>query len=555
MAQKKSKVAKTDNGQPQELRKLPPLLQPLKTVEDADMWLQAYLKVVLPHVAVCPNHYSPLEVFWLIYSEKVEDALIIANRGGGKTTLLAAYATCYLLTHKESEICVIAGEKGQAYILMNYIRGNFLPTLHTLFPAIINSRTVRESAEQIVFPNKSVIYVRAATLKGTNAPHPHKVIFDEVETFDDWTIIQEALNMAITDERKGYKGQNIFASSRKFRFGIVQKLLDQAEVMGLTVLPWCLFETLAPSRCQYPDCSQCELRRADGVAFKDICQGKARYSAGFLSLDHVLSEFRRLDPQVFDAQWLGLKPSPIGLVFPHFNEAAHTVDGWQPLAGAPTYAGMDFGFQDPTVLLIAQVIGEKVIVIKERVWRNKPITDLIPELKMLRDQYNIRAIWCDPSRPDLTTILNEVGLTAYSAPRVPKEQRVEAIRAKLRLDDPLLLIDRSCTTLIEQMKSYHYEVDKRRGEPTDKLSDGNDDAIDALSYLIAGLLQGEIVYTNLYPTQEEILRWRQQQLEQQKGDQPDPVSEFLKDRLRTLRNPPPSFPNLPPFFPPLPPVW
>jgi hypothetical protein len=105
------------------------------------------------------------------------------------------------------------------------------------------------------------------------------------------------------------------------------------------------------------------------------------------------------------------------------------------------------------------------------------------------------------------------------------------------------------------MKSYHYEVDKRRGEPTDKLSDGNDDAIDALSYLVAGLLQGEIVYTNLYPTQEEILRWRQQQLEQQKGEQPDPVSEFLKDRLRTLRNPPPSFPNLPPFFPPLPPVW
>jgi hypothetical protein len=214
---------------------------------------------------------------------------------------------------------------------------------------------------------------------------------------------------------------------------------------------------------------------------------------------------------------------------------------------------MDFGFQDPTVLLIAQVIGEKVIVIKERVWRNKPITDLIPEIKMLRDQYNIKAIWCDPSRPDLTTILNEVGLTAYSAPRVPKEQRVEAIRAKLRLDDPLLLIDRSCTTLIEQMKSYHYEVDRRRGEPTDKLTDGNDDAIDALSYLVAGLLQGEIIYTNLYPTQEEILRWRQQQMEQQRGEQPDPVSEFLRDRLRTLRNPPPSFPNLPPFFPPLPP--
>jgi hypothetical protein len=51
-----------------------------------------------------------------------------------------------------------------------------------------------------------------------------------------------------------------------------------------------------------------------------------------------------------------------------------------------------------------------------------------------------------------------------------------------------------------------------------------------------------------------MLRWRQQQqMEQQKEGQPDPVAEFLKDRLRTLRNPPPSFPNLPPFFPPLPP--
>jgi hypothetical protein len=106
---------------------------------------------------------------------------------------------------------------------------------------------------------------------------------------------------------------------------------------------------------------------------------------------------------------------------------------------------------------------------------------------------------------------------------------------------------------MEQRKAYHYEVDKRRGEPTDKLTDGNDDAIDALSYLIAGLLQGEIIYTNLYPSQEEILRWQQQMMGQQKNEQPDPVTEFLKERLRTLRNPPPSFPNLPPFFPPLPP--
>ena len=533
------------------LKQLPPLMQPLKTIEEADIWLQAYLRVVLPHVAVCPGHYSPLEVFWLIYSEKVEDALIIANRGGGKTTLLAAYATCYLLTHKEAEICVIAGEKGQAQILMNYIRANFLPMLHQLFPSIINSRTVQESAERITFPNGSTLFIRAATLKGTNAPHPHKVLFDEVETFDDWTIIQEALNMAMSDERKGYKGQNIFASSRKFRFGIVQKLIDQAEAMGLTILPWCVFETLKSSCCNYPDCSACEVTRADGLKFKDLCRGKGRYSSGYLPLDHVLAEFRRLDPQVFDSQWLGLRPSPIGLVFPQFNDNIHTIDGWQPVAGFPAYAGMDFGFQDPTIVLVAQVVGDKVIIVKEKVWRNKPITDLIPELKMLHDQYGIRAWWCDPSRPDLIAILNGAGLPAYPAPRVPKDQRVEAIRARLRMDDPLLLIDRSCTTLIEQMKSYHYEVDKRRGEPTDKLSDGNDDAIDALSYLIAGLTQGEMVFANLYSPTEQ-LRMSQQQQPPNLNQQPDPVEQLLRDRLRMTQNPP--FPStLPPFFiPPLP---
>jgi len=523
------------------LRKLPPLMQPLKTIEDADIWLQAYLRVVLPHVAVCPNHYSPLEVFWLLYSEKVEDALIIANRGGGKTTLLAAYATCYLLTHKEAEICIIAGEKGQAQILMNYIRANFLPTLHQLFPTIINARTVQESAEKITFPNKSTLFIRAATLKGTNAPHPHKVLFDEVETFDDWTIIQEALNMAMTDAKRGYKGQNIFASSRKFRFGIVQKLLDLAEPMGLTVFTWCVFETIQSTLCRYPDCSFCEVTRADGLKFKDLCRGKGRYSAGFIPLDHVLAEFRRLDPQVFDAQWLGLRPSPIGLVFPQFDEKIHTIDGWQPIVGLPTYAGVDFGFQDPTVVVIAQFVGEKMVVIKERVWRNKPITELLPDLKMLHEQYGIKAWWCDPSRPDLIAILNNTGLPAYPAPKVPKDQRVEALRARLRVDDPLLLVDRSCQTLIEQMKSYHYEVDKRRGEPTDKLSDGNDDAVDALSYLIAGVMQGEMTFFNLAaPNPAPPVA-----IPQPQAPINDPISEILWRQIRDAQESLLQFPLLP----------
>ncbi len=508
----------------------------LTRVEDADVWLQAYLGVKLPHVAVCPDHVSPLEVFWLLYSEAVEDAFLLANRGGGKTTLLAAYTTCYALTHPEAEICIIAGETGQARMLINIIRSQFLPRLANLFPQIINSHTIIDTAERIVFPNKSVVFMRAATLKGTNAPHPHKVIFDEVETFDDWTIIQEALNMAMMDAKRGYKAQNIFASSRKFRFGIAQKLLDTKDAMGLVVLPWCVFETMQPCEsCPHnPKCA--ETKRADGLAFSELCAGRGRWSAGYIPLDHVLGEYRRLDPQVFDAQWLGMRPSPIGLVFPLFNPRAHVIDGFEPMLAHPIYAGVDFGFHDPTVALLIQIVGDRIIVFKEFVARQQPLTDIIPTWKMWQEYYNIKAWWCDPSRPDLIAAMQQAGLPAYAAPKIPKAERVDAIRSRLRLDNPQLLINRSCQLLISQMQDYHYEIDKRRGEPTDKLADGNDDAIDALGYALSGISQGEVVMVKLERSPATLA--------QPPTQTPDPVTQFLTNRFNNLLNAPPTLPSV-----------
>ena len=290
-------------GQGEKQLRLPSLLEPPKTVIEMDAWLQAYLGVTLPHVAVCPDHVSPLEALWLIYSETYEDVLVLGNRGGGKTLMLASYATLYAITHPEAEIAVIASEKGQAHVLLNYIRSMFLPRLNQLAPKVFNTASTQVSAERILFPNKSVIYLRAATLKGTNAPHPHKLIMDEVELLDDWQIVQEAFNMAMTDVRRGYKGQNILASSRKFRFGIVQRLLDHASNFNLKVLQWCVFEVMQPPpKC--PDCEQCALiQRADGLRFNELCRGRGRWSSGYMPIEHVWGEFRRLDPQVFDAQW------------------------------------------------------------------------------------------------------------------------------------------------------------------------------------------------------------------------------------------------------------
>jgi hypothetical protein len=170
----------------------------------------------------------------------------------------------------------------------------------------------------------------------------------------------------------------------------------------------------------------------------------------------------------------------------------------QPLdydARYPTVGGLDFGFEDPTVLLLCQQAEGKFIVFKEVVWRRTPITAVIPQIREWCKSYNVVALWCDPSRPDIITSLQAEGLPAFPAPKVEKLQRVEMLRALL--DKNEIVISPTCGLLIDQLEGYHYEVDRARGEPTDKLSDGNDDTIDALGYILAGLSAGVIASANV----------------------------------------------------------
>ncbi len=486
------------------IKGLPPLLKPCETVEEFDLWLQGYLGYKAPHMAVCPNHVSPLEAFWSIASDQVEDVFIVANRSGTKTLGLSALITYLCLVNPGYEVVVMAAALNQADEIIKNIRMKFLPRLSAFFPRVFTKQATVVSAERIVFPTGSFVMLRAATLSGANAPHPHMVVFDEVECFEDWTIIEEALSMAQDDTTKRYRAHNVFSSSRKFRFGIAQKLIEEGPVRGIKVLSWCVFETM--ERCtEYPEgCEQCkQVVRADGKSFWDLCQGKASWSRGYLPKEHVIRESLRLSPHTYDAQWLGLRPPPVGLVFPDLDLMAVRVDHWHVVPDYAVHIGMDFGFQDPTVVLCAQQLPDNTIILfKEYVWKQRALTQILPELVQIQRLYQPVSWWCDPSRPDLIAMLQEAGLPARAAPRMVKAERIDLIRNGLGSQPPTIKIDLTqCPLLVNQLQNYHYELDRRTGEPTDKLKDGNDDSIDALSYLVAGMAQGTLTAANPYASQ------------------------------------------------------
>jgi len=451
-------------------------------------------------VAVCEGHESPLATFWDIASGSTHDALIIANRGGTKTMGLAALAVYMCVTHPSYEVVLMCAGLNQVAELLRHARA-FASRLAAFDSSFTN---ILMSAERIIFPNGSSIQVRAATLRGSNAPHPHMCIFDEVECFEDMTIIEEALSMAMDDAVKGYPGVNIFSSSRKFRFGIIQRLLDEADQRGLKVYVWCVFETMAP--CDN-NCLECEGVASAGMSFKTICGGRGRFSMGYIPKGHVLQEFKRLSLQTFEAQWLSLRPPPIGAVFPQFGEE-HILRGEASKEDViEAIGGMDFGFEDPTVLLILLLKeDETVVVAKEVTWRRVSVPAILSQIKGWCEEYGVSTVWCDPSRPDLITYLQSEGVPAMPAPRVVKAQRVDIIR-KL-LEDKKLLIVPTARLLISQLKEYHYEIDRRKGEPTDILKDGNDDAIDALSYAVAGMSSGRVRLINAAPEATEVIAGR-----------------------------------------------
>ena len=465
-------------------------------------YLRRFLNYHVPDRQVCGHHASPMDYLWHVYScdmaglnkgKKLTsgDCIVWANRGGGKTQLAAVATLLEGLFKPNCQTRILAGSLDQSSRMYEYL----CDFVEREFKDSLDGKMFKESCH---FQNGTTVQVLAQSSRAVRGRHVHKLRCDEIEMFDE-----DVFNAAkfITHSTDGHLAAMEMLSTMHRPYGLMQKLIDEAESSEIPVFKWCLWEVI--ERCDKErSCSRCPLNTD--------CRGKARRANGYLKIDDCISQMRRSSRAGFESEMLCLRPSLENAVFNQFDPDIHV----KPVSYDPTlplYRAIDFGFVNPFVCLWIQIDGEgKVRVIDEYVKSRMRIVEHATELKARTPcaEQQVAGTFCDPAGSGRNDVTGTSAIKELTALGIRVRYRyssildgIEQIRAHLHAGDGShrLVIDPSCRELIKAMQCYHYPETGSANQSELPKKDGvHDHAIDALRYFFANAFIGRSERTSRY---------------------------------------------------------
>jgi hypothetical protein len=458
------------------------------------------------------------------------DALVWANRGGGKTFYGAVATLLDMLFKPGISICVLGGSFAQSSLMHRYLRGMLE---RPGFGELIDGRFTQTGVRLI---NGSEVEVAAQSETSVRGRRVQKLRCDEIEQFD--REVWEAAKFVTRGKRCGevdVAGSVEVFSTMHRPYGLMRELVggaravvrDHAEAQGVCVGPegqgsrgsgaegdgsipagdapvccasvagpggrawplfkWCALDVMA--RCEtWRDCERCRIHR--------WCGGAAKSAWGFVPVADVIRQCGRSDGAVFESEMLCLRPSRTEAVFDLFDPGRH-VGAFEPADGLMWVGGMDFGMRNPFVMLWAQLrpmaAGMGVRVVDEYVADGSTVAQ---HLAAMAARPWPRPAWigADPAgaqRNDQTGVstISLVRAAGYTVRRRRSllHEGIELLRWMIAPaeGEPLLMVHPRCEKLIESLTSYHF--DTRRPESDQPIKDGADHAADALRYLAINL--------------------------------------------------------------------
>lgn len=262
----------------------------------------------------------------------------------------------------------------------------------------------------------------------------------------------------------------------------------------------------------------------EDTARQSIAQGhddwavfhKTIYDNPLLDITEIEQARRECDNDaVWRQEYMAEYESSVGRVFNAFSDARHMADV-PHLPGIPVYRANDWGQRDDTACLWGQVQGRHLRVYREHLENGLPPSSQAQIIKnKTTDVEKIEAniIGHDAVKQDM----NMTGLTvmwqfanAGITPIRPSSKDKKASRGMLQqlIHEDRLKIDKSCVKLRKQLLGYEW-----KDTIMEKTADGNDDAVDALHYLVE-LLQFKLFVTprkDDVQTREEAVKEYQRQ--------------------------------------------
>ena len=244
-------------------QRLKALLTPCKTRKQMKNWIHYHLHMDIPDFTV--SRYAdtnPLDAIWSIYDicvnannpDGVEELLYVASRGSGKT-LGVAIAELMIMLHDQRDVVHVGAIMSQAKRCYDYQMGFMLndklrPILKQKIRAddkILEKLNMEKSMFNLIDKfNKNIVKVSLevlpCTLKAVNGPHVPLVVVDEIDTVSGEGIRAFRDIEGMLDSKGKRRGLRVGISTRKSRYGLMNKQIEDAESAGRTVKYWTALE-------------------------------------------------------------------------------------------------------------------------------------------------------------------------------------------------------------------------------------------------------------------------------------------------------------------------
>jgi hypothetical protein len=476
------------------------LLRPLQTPDDLHRWVRLFCNINVPRTPVYAGHSAPFDYLVRAYFEPASDQVVHAPRGGGKTRL-AAIATLLDVLHKPGiSVRILGGSFEQSLRMWEHL----VPDLTHAARELIKKRV--GGAKRINLGNGSSVAVLTQSERSVRGLRVQKLRCDEVELFkpEVWEAAQlvtksreygarstEEKPSALRSPHSALAHGAIDALSTLHEpFGLMQKIIDDAERTGTPIVRWCLLDVLercAPER----ECASCPLF--------DDCGGVAKTRAnGFVSIDDAIRMKKRVSLDVWQSEMLCQRPSVTRAVFPSFDRSTHVRESIA-METPTTSLAIDFGYRNPFVCLWVQFDGTRTYVIDEYVQDQRTIDDHI--LEMRARPWKASHIACDPAgsgRNEQTGVssVQQLRRAGFSVRHKPSRivDGVEQIRAAFRpaSGEPTLFMHPRCVHLIRSLIAYHYSDIIGRASELPVKDGQHDHLIDALRYHFVNATRQEL---------------------------------------------------------------
>lgn len=409
------------------------------------------------------------------------------------------------------------------------------------------------------------IKIVICTKAGANGLHAPSMVIDEVDLakadgYQEAQLIPGpwGVKHAITT----------LVSTRKSSFGLVQKEIDAATRSGLQIRHWNIIDVTeaCPTERHKPDEPKIDLWvNDDDLSFYEessfklldekiqakyvktegysgckvcplfaMCKGilatKQKKEKSVLPIidlkkpiNHVIDAFRKVSPEMAQAQLMCRKPETTGLIYPKLSKEFHMMDAnkmWEIINGFPPrtpvtkeqiinqliqkgarfYSGMDFGWTHDFAVVTGAMWGNYCFVIDSIAVPGLELDDKMLACEKLRPLDPV--IFADPEDPASTATFRRKGhfkMRAWSKDKGSVKAGIEIVRTKLKpaIGGTTLFFlkgDEGCENLVTQLSKYHFKLDAQ-GNITEEPDKDQDDSCDALRYMIMNVFanKGKIV--------------------------------------------------------------